>query len=101
LAPVKKSDRVPAAKIIRDREVGRILAGEHHAEDGEVEELSFKSVALREFGSPLFINMVALGKLLHHLGIDIDKVDFASTLPAKFLDQNVRAIKYGYDAKEW
>lgn len=56
----------------------------------------FKRDAVEKFGSPIFINMIALGRLLHHIGIPIDKVDFRSGLPARFLEENVRAIKYGY-----
>jgi 2-oxoglutarate ferredoxin oxidoreductase subunit gamma len=100
LAPVKGADRVTAKKVIRDREVAQILSEEYHTEEGDVEEASFKKAALREFGSPLFINMVALGKLLRHLGVAIDRVDFQRALPAKYLDQNIRAIKYGYDFKD-
>ncbi|MCX6354970.1 MAG: GNAT family N-acetyltransferase [Candidatus Aureabacteria bacterium] len=100
LAPAKKSELVKARKIIRDREVAKLLSDEYRAEEEEIDEVSFKKIALEEFGSPLFINMVAMGRLLHHLGIDIEKVDFAKTLPAKFLDQNIRAIRYGYSAKD-
>jgi Pyruvate/2-oxoacid:ferredoxin oxidoreductase gamma subunit/ribosomal protein S18 acetylase RimI-like enzyme len=100
LAPVKKTDQVRAKKVIRDREVAQILSDEYHREEGDVEEVSFKMTALKEFGSPLFINMVALGKLLRHLGIAIDKVDWEQALPAKYLDKNILAIKYGYGVEE-
>ena len=100
LAPVKKTDGVKAKKVIRDREVGRILSDEYQREEGDVEDVSFKMAALKEFGNPLFINMVALGKLLRHLGIAIDKVDFKPELPAKYLDKNILAIKYGYEFEE-
>lgn len=96
LAPVKKADAVKAKRVIRDREVGRILSDEYHAAEGDVEELSFRKAAIEEFGNPIFVNMVALGRLLRHVGADIEKVDFAESLPAKYLDQNIRAIKYGY-----
>lgn len=56
----------------------------------------FKREAIEKFGSPIFINMIALGRLLHHIGVPIDKVDFRSGMPARFLEENVRAIKYGY-----
>ncbi len=60
------------------------------------EIIPFKREAIERFGSPIFINMIALGRLLHHIGIPIDKVDFRSGLPARFLEENVRAVKYGY-----
>jgi Pyruvate/2-oxoacid:ferredoxin oxidoreductase gamma subunit/GNAT superfamily N-acetyltransferase len=96
LAPVKKGDAVKARRVIRDREAGKILSDEYRAAEGDVEEHDFRKAALEEFGSPLFVNMVALGKLLRHLGVDVEKLDFSESLPAKYLDQNIRAIKYGY-----
>lgn len=96
LAPVKKVDAVKAKRVIREREVGKILSDEYHAAEGDVEDLSFRKAAIDRFGSPLFVNMVALGRLLRHVGADIERVDFAESLPAKHLDQNIRAIKYGY-----
>lgn len=100
LAPVKKADAVKAKRVIRDRAVGRILSDEYHSAEGDIEELSFKKAALDEFKSPLFVNMLALGRLLRHVGADMEKVDFAASLPEKYLDQNVRAIKYGYSFRD-
>ncbi len=100
LAPVKKADAVKAKRVIRERETGRILSGEYHAAEGEVEELSFRKAALEEFGTPLMVNMVALGRLLRHVGVDIEKVDFTGSLPAKYLDRNIRAVKYGYSFRD-
>lgn len=60
------------------------------------EKIPFEKEAIEKFGSPLFINMIALGRLLRDIGIPLDKVDFRSSLPARFLEENVRAIKYGY-----
>jgi Pyruvate/2-oxoacid:ferredoxin oxidoreductase gamma subunit len=96
LAPVKKADAVKAARVIRDREAGKLLSVDCRPVDGEIEERSFRKAALDEFGSPLFINMVALGRLLRHLGIDVAALDLAAALPGKHLDQNVRAINHGY-----
>ena len=56
----------------------------------------FKQDAIEKFGSPIFINMIALGRVLNYIGIPIDQVDFRTSLPARFLEENVRAIKYGY-----
>jgi len=100
LAPMKKTDLVKAKKVIRDREVAQIFSDEYHREEGDVEEISFRMAALKEFGNPLFINMVALGKLLRHLGIAIEKVDWKLALPAKYLEKNILAIRYGYEFEE-
>lgn len=66
------------------------------AEGVAEEKIPFEKEAIEKFGSPLFINMIALGRLLRDIGIPLDKVDFRPSLPARFLEENVRAIKYGY-----
>ncbi len=60
------------------------------------DHVPFKRVSSEQFGSPMFVNMIALGRLLKYIGIDIEKVNFGSELPSKFLDENVKAIRYGY-----
>jgi Pyruvate/2-oxoacid:ferredoxin oxidoreductase gamma subunit len=80
----------------------RTFAAERHIREAGImegvaeERIPFAKEAVEKFGSPLFINMIALGRLLRDIGIPIDKVDFRATLPARFLDENVKAIKYGY-----
>jgi Pyruvate/2-oxoacid:ferredoxin oxidoreductase gamma subunit/ribosomal protein S18 acetylase RimI-like enzyme len=80
----------------------RTLAAERHILEASIPEgvaearIPFEKEAIEKFGSPIFINMIALGRLLRDIGVPIDKVDFRSSLPARFLDENVRAIKYGY-----
>ncbi len=87
--PVKK--RYNADKQIIEESIVEYI------EDAKGQDVvSFKREAVERFGSPIFINMIALGRLLQHIGIPIDKVDFRSCLPARFLEENVRAIKYGY-----
>ncbi|HHT9119175.1 MAG TPA: GNAT family N-acetyltransferase [Candidatus Hypogeohydataceae bacterium YC41] len=80
----------------------RTFAAERHILEASIlervaeERIPFEKEAIEKFGSPIFINMIALGRLLRDIGIPIDKVDFRATLPARFLEENVKAIKYGY-----
>lgn len=80
----------------------RVFPAERHILEASIpegtaeEKIPFEKEAVEKFGSPIFINMIALGRLLKDIGIPIDKVDFRSSLPGRFLDENVRAIKYGY-----
>ncbi|MEW6357369.1 MAG: GNAT family N-acetyltransferase [Planctomycetota bacterium] len=60
----------------------------------------FSQIATDEFGSPLFVNMIALGRLLRLIGIDIEKLDLPNELPPKFLEKNISAIRYGYTFKD-
>jgi Pyruvate/2-oxoacid:ferredoxin oxidoreductase gamma subunit/ribosomal protein S18 acetylase RimI-like enzyme len=84
------------------RSTRRAFTAERHILEASIpegvaeERIPFEKEAIERFGSPLFINMIALGRLLRDIGIPIDKVDFRSSLPARFLEENVRAIKYGY-----
>ena len=64
------------------------------------ERIPFNRIASEEFGNPLFVNMIALGNLLSQIGIDMDEVDFQSILPARFFQENLKAIRYGYTYRE-
>jgi 2-oxoglutarate ferredoxin oxidoreductase subunit gamma len=48
----------------------------------------------------VFVNMIALGRLLSIIGIKIEKVDFERELHSRFLEENTRAVKYGYTYKD-
>lgn len=56
----------------------------------------FEKLAIEQFNSPIFVNMIALGRLLSKIGINIETVNFASEFPSQFLDENIKAIRYGY-----
>lgn len=67
----------------------------------ETEHISFSKIASEEFGSSRYINMLALGRLLRHIGINIEKINFQSELPPQFLEENVKAIRYGYAYRDY
>lgn len=48
----------------------------------------------------MFINMIALGRLLKYLGINIDDIDLESLLPHMFMKENLEAIRYGYTYRD-
>ncbi len=60
----------------------------------------FAKIAMDEFHSPVFVNMIALGRLLNIIGIKIEKVDFESEFHSKFLEENTRAVKFGYTYRD-
>lgn len=64
------------------------------------EEIPFSEIAKEKFGSPLVVNMIAIGRLLKLIGIDINKINFEEELPKKFIEKNIEAIKYGYAYKD-
>jgi 2-oxoglutarate ferredoxin oxidoreductase subunit gamma len=59
-------------------------------------QIPFYDVANKKFGSPIYMNMLALGIILKHIGINPEKVNLKNGLPAKYIEQNIEAIKYGY-----
>ncbi|MDR4503944.1 MAG: GNAT family N-acetyltransferase [Candidatus Scalindua sp.] len=62
--------------------------------------IPFSQISLEEFNSPVFVNMLALGRLLSMIGIKIEAIDFQSELHSRFREENTRAIKYGYTYKD-
>ncbi|MBU6391679.1 MAG: GNAT family N-acetyltransferase [Planctomycetota bacterium] len=60
------------------------------------DRIPFEKLATEQFNSPIFVNMIALGRLLSKIGINIETVNFASEFPSQFLDENIKAIRYGY-----
>ncbi len=60
------------------------------------DRIPFEKLAIEQFNSPIFVNMIALGRLLSKIGINIETVNFASEFSSQFLDENIKAIRYGY-----
>ena len=58
--------------------------------------MPFSKMAMDQFHSHVFVNMIALGRLLSIIGIKIEKVDFESEFQSRFLEENTRAVKFGY-----
>ncbi|MFH1752081.1 MAG: 2-oxoacid:acceptor oxidoreductase family protein [archaeon] len=64
------------------------------------EEIAFTEESEKHFNTRMFANMIALGKMLKVLGIDIKKLDLKQKLPAKFFENNVKAVKIGYSFED-
>ncbi|MBW3613422.1 MAG: 2-oxoacid:acceptor oxidoreductase family protein, partial [Chloroflexi bacterium] len=47
-----------------------------------------------------FGNMIALGRLLRLAGIEFNEAAIRESLPARYVDENVDAIRYGYELTE-
>lgn len=85
-----------AKKVIVEESIYHLVEADYPGNDLEKEQVSFERAAIETFGSPLFVNMLALGKMLSAIGINLEKVNFESLLPARNFSQNVEAIRYGY-----
>lgn len=64
------------------------------------DRIPFEKLAIEQFHSPVFVNMIALGRILSNIGINIETVNFASEFPSQFLDENVKAVRYGYTYRD-
>ena len=61
------------------------------------EQIPFASLGSEHFGKELFGNMIALGRILQLAGIEYDEEAIRSSLPRRYQDENVAAIRFGYD----
>lgn len=64
--------------------------------DEQAEEIPFMQLGVERFGRDLFGNMVALGRMLRLLGIEFSDEDLQASLPKKFIEQNMAAIRFGH-----
>jgi hypothetical protein len=61
------------------------------------EQIPFASLGSQHFGRELFGNMIALGRLLNLAGIEFDEASIRDSLPRRYQDENVAAIRYGFE----
>ena len=60
----------------------------------------FEDVAVQLFGSKIYINMIALGRILRYIGINILLLNIKDLLPARAIEKNLEAIKYGFSYRD-
>lgn len=63
-------------------------------------EMPFEEIAEDKFDNPIEMNMVALGKLLDLIHIDISKIDLKKEVPKKHMEMHIEAIKYGFSFRD-
>lgn len=61
------------------------------------EQIPFASLGSTHFGKELFGNMIALGRLLRLAAIEFNEAAIRASLPHRYEDENVAAIRFGYD----
>ncbi|MBW2987429.1 2-oxoacid:acceptor oxidoreductase family protein [Candidatus Woesearchaeota archaeon] len=92
----KEGDHFVAEKVVCDKRM--CIDGPECAECKACggENFPFEELAEAKFGKKIMMNMIALGKLLKMLELDIEGIDLLEVLPEKFADKNKEAIVYGY-----
>ena len=64
------------------------------------EQIPFAALGSQQFGKELFGNMIALGRLLRLASVDYHEEAIRDSLPRRFKDENVAAIRFCYDLTE-
>ena len=82
--------RIHAPKVVAD--LGLDVPG--------AEQIPFASLGFQHFGKELFGNMIALGRLLRLADIEFDEDAIRESLPKRFVEDNLAAIRFGYDLTE-
>lgn len=98
LAPGAPPHRVRAKRIVIDETLQHVeLSGlVRRTSGGVLEVYDFVRQAREDLGDPVFTNMIVLGNILGHLGIDVGKLNLPEEIPARFLQQNIEAIHRGF-----
>ncbi len=64
------------------------------------EQIPFERLGEEEFGKEIFGNMIALGRLIALVGIDIPDEELEKVLPLKYREENMKAAHFGFALKE-
>jgi Pyruvate/2-oxoacid:ferredoxin oxidoreductase gamma subunit len=79
--------RIRGRKVVTDLGLGR---------PGD-EQIPFASLGSEHFGRELFGNMIALGRIMRLAEIEFDEPSIRDSLPRRFQDENVAAVRFGYE----
>ncbi len=95
-------DKADILLMLADKEKG-LVAQKTVCDSGLCtdEEIPFGQLGVERFGRAIFGNMIALGHLLRMVDVDIEKFDLRKSLPKAMQDDNVRAVRAGYDLNLW
>lgn len=64
------------------------------------EQIPFSKLGVEEFGREIFGNMIALGRLLALVHLDVSDEELAKALPLKYREENINSVHFGYHLKE-
>ena len=64
------------------------------------EEIPFDKLGIEKFGREVFGNMIALGRLMALVGVEVSEEELAEVLPIKYKEENISAVQFGYHLKE-
>ena len=64
------------------------------------EEIPFSKLGVEKFGQEIFGNMIALGRLMALVDVEVSDEELAKVLPLKYREENIGAVHFGYYLKE-
>lgn len=64
------------------------------------EEIPFSALGVEKFGKEIFGNMIALGRLLALVHLDVSDEELTRVLPIKYREENINSVHFGYHLKE-
>ena len=97
---IQTRDWFPARNLIIDDGICGTKSLECTIKTFRGTEYGFKNVAISKFGNKIFINMIALGRILRYVGINILLINIKDLLPPKAIEKNLEAIKYGFNFRD-
>ena len=93
-------DWFPAKTLVIDESMCREEAVSCSLQSNKGTMFGFEDVAVSLFGSKIYINMIALGRILRHIGINILLLNIKDILPERGIEKNLEAIKYGFSYRD-
>jgi Pyruvate/2-oxoacid:ferredoxin oxidoreductase gamma subunit len=93
----RKREWFPAKALIIDESFCEEGALACSIKSNQGTQYGFEDVALTVFGNKVFINMIALGRILRYIGVSILLINFKDLLPQRAQQKNFEAVKYGFD----
>jgi Pyruvate/2-oxoacid:ferredoxin oxidoreductase gamma subunit/GNAT superfamily N-acetyltransferase len=86
----------PAKRLVIDESLCEDSAVECSVKISHGTYYGFENVAISVFGSKIYINMIALGRILRYIGINILLLNIRDLLPPQFVEKDMDAVKYGF-----
>ncbi|HSA95103.1 MAG TPA: GNAT family N-acetyltransferase [Acidobacteriota bacterium] len=90
----------PAKALVIDESMCREEALECSIQTSQGTMFGFEDVAVQLFGSKIYINMIALGRILRYIGVNILLLNIKDLLPARAIEKNLEAIRYGFSYRD-
>jgi Pyruvate/2-oxoacid:ferredoxin oxidoreductase gamma subunit/GNAT superfamily N-acetyltransferase len=96
----KTRDWFPAKTLVIDESMCREESLSCSLQTSNGTMYGFEDVAVSLFGSKIYINMIALGRILRYIGVNILLLNIKELLPARAIEKNLEAIKYGFSYRD-